>query len=100
MKQKIMNSKFGKILRRLVGDEAGAVMMEYVIVAVLVAAAALVAVIYFGQAITNQASSATSAVAGQSADAVSEHNKAVSSANSAKTEALTHAEKFSDKTGN
>lgn len=42
----------------------GAVMMEYVILAVMIAAAALVAIIYFGKTITGQAQTATLATAG------------------------------------
>ena len=41
----------GKVLCRLFGDEKGAVMMEYVIVAVLIAAACVVAVAMFGRTI-------------------------------------------------
>ena len=41
----------GKILFRLLGEEKGAVMMEYVIVAVLIAAACVVAVAMFGKTI-------------------------------------------------
>ena len=45
------NSFAGKALRRLFGEEKGAVMMEYVIVAVLIAAACVVAVAMFGKTI-------------------------------------------------
>ena len=41
----------GKILCRMLGEEKGAVMMEYVIVAVLIAAACVVAVAMFGKTI-------------------------------------------------
>ena len=41
----------GRTLRRLFGEEKGAVMMEYVIVAVLIAAACVVAVAMFGKTI-------------------------------------------------
>ena len=37
------------MLRRLMGDEVGGVMMEYVILAVLIAAAVVVAVAMFGK---------------------------------------------------
>ena len=47
----------------------GAVMMEYVILAVMIAAAALVAIIYFGKTITTQAQSASQATAGNSKEA-------------------------------
>lgn len=38
-----------RVLRRLLGDEVGGVMMEYVILAVLIAAAVVVAVAMFGK---------------------------------------------------
>ena len=41
----------GKFICRLLGEEKGAVMMEYVIVAVLIAAACVVAVAMFGKTI-------------------------------------------------
>ena len=41
MINRMKNSAFGKILRRIAGEATGAVMMEYVIVAVLIAAAAV-----------------------------------------------------------
>ena len=62
MKQKMMNSRFGKLLRRLIGEDAGAVMMEYVIVAVLVAAAAVVAIAYFGRTVVTETNIATTAI--------------------------------------
>ncbi|MBQ9502026.1 MAG: hypothetical protein IJU70_07720 [Lentisphaeria bacterium] len=48
---RLKNSLSGKVLRRLLGEEKGAVMMEYVIVAVLIAAACVVAVAMFGKTI-------------------------------------------------
>lgn len=39
----------GRIVCRLFGDERGQAMMEYVIIAVLIAAAAVAAVAYFGK---------------------------------------------------
>lgn len=41
----------GRMVVRLLGEERGAVMMEYVIVAVLIAAACVVAVAMFGKTI-------------------------------------------------
>ncbi len=45
------NSKTQKMLCRLLGDRRGGVMMEYVILAVLIAAAVVVAVAMFGKTI-------------------------------------------------
>ena len=46
--KKATNSFVGRVLRRLLGEENGAVMMEYIVIALLIAAAALVAVGVFG----------------------------------------------------
>jgi Flp pilus assembly pilin Flp len=45
---------FGRILCRLVGEERGAVMMEYVVIGVLVVAAAVAMVQLFGGGIRTQ----------------------------------------------
>ena len=47
--QRIKSSKFGRFLCRIVGEDTGAVMMEYVLVAMLIAAATVAAVAYFGR---------------------------------------------------
>ena len=51
MLARVRRTKLGRGLRRLCGDEAGGVMMEYVILAVLIAAAVVVAVAMFGRTI-------------------------------------------------
>ena len=45
------NSRLGRILCRLAGDESGSQLMEYVILGVLIAAAVVPAAIYFGKGI-------------------------------------------------
>ncbi|MBQ2625616.1 MAG: hypothetical protein IJG18_11035 [Kiritimatiellae bacterium] len=65
MKQKMINSKFGKLLRRIVGEETGAVMMEYVIVAVLIAAAAVIAVAVFGKTIVGMFNAGSQGMTGE-----------------------------------
>ena len=42
------NSFLGRVLRRLLGEEKGAVMMEYIVVGLLIAAVAVVAISAFG----------------------------------------------------
>ena len=91
-----MNSKFGKLLRRLVGEDTGAVMMEYVIVAVLVAAAAVVGIIYFSRTMNEQGAAATEAMAGQTKEAVAHAEKAKGEASKGASESKTYVEKFSD----
>ena len=48
---RMKQSRLGRVMMRLLGEERGAVMMEYVILAVLIAAAAVVAVAMFGKTI-------------------------------------------------
>ena len=47
--KKATNSFVGRVLRRLLGEEKGAVMMEYIIVGLLIAAAAVIAISAFGK---------------------------------------------------
>ena len=58
------NSALGKALVRLFGEEKGAVMMEYVIVAVLIAAACVVAVAMFGKTIVGMFDTAAKGATG------------------------------------
>lgn len=74
----------------------GAVMMEYVILAVLIAAAALVAIIYFGKTITKQAETAAAATAGQSEDAAKYATEAKGLEKQGKDKAEAHNSKFHD----
>jgi len=57
-------SRVGRVACRLLGDEKGAVMMEYVILGVLIAAAAVVAVTVFGKNIVAMFNISTQAVSG------------------------------------
>lgn len=59
-------SLLGRILCRLAGDDRGAVMMEYVIVAVLIAAACVTAVAMFGRTIVGMFSTAAKGATGDS----------------------------------
>lgn len=47
--KRLMNSRVRKVLCRMLGEKTGGVMMEYVILAVLIAAAVVVAVAMFGK---------------------------------------------------
>ena len=75
----------------------GAVMMEYVILAVLIAAAALVAIIYFGRTITSQAETATLATAGESSKSSQNATDLRDKQDTWKTDAQEHNAKFHDK---
>lgn len=64
----------GRILCRIAGDDKGAVMMEYVIVAVLIAAACVTAVAMFGRTIVGMFSTAAKGATGDSAAAKTTQN--------------------------
>ena len=58
-------SAMGRTLCRMCGDRSGAVMMEYVILGVLIAAAAVLAVTFFGRKIVGSFMVMDAAVSGQ-----------------------------------
>ena len=90
-------SALGRTFCRLLGDEKGAVMMEYVILSVLIAAAVVVAVIYFGRTIMKQFASAAAATAGQTEAAVERAGEAKTESENANTAGDTHNKSFHDK---
>ena len=55
-------TKFGRLLCRVLGDERGAVAMEYVVIAMLVAAAVVGIVIVFGSRIADMFTTSTKAL--------------------------------------
>ena len=59
-------TKLARVLRRLLGEDLGATMMEYVILAVMIAAAVTAAAIYFGNSAKNQFDVAGQAMTGSS----------------------------------
>lgn len=78
--------KTQRVLRRLIGDRAGGVMMEYVILAVLIAAAVVVAVAMFGKTIVGMFD-----VAGKGA--TTRHSEAKSSLDSTRSTQDSDAQK-------
>lgn len=62
--KKATNSFVGRVLRRLLGEEKGAVMMEYIVVGLLIAAAAVIAISAFGQTLTQMFASIGTSVTG------------------------------------
>ncbi len=67
-----LKTKMNRVLRRLLGDEAGGVMMEYVILAVLIAAAVVVAVAMFGKTLVGMFDVAGKGATGRHTDAQTE----------------------------
>lgn len=93
---KMQKTWAGRTLARLVGEDAGAVMMEYVILAVLIAAAAVVAIAYFGRTIVSEANVATTAMA-EGGIAAAEVQKTVKQNTKTKQQgAVTENKKFTD----
>ena len=76
----------GRTLCRLAGDRTGAVMMEYVILGVLIAAAATLAAIYFGKGIVGSFTTMTHATTGQTDSAKTDAKANQDSADKAKTD--------------
>ena len=90
-------SRMKKVLCRLMGDRAGGVMMEYVILAVLIAAAAVVAVMYFGRGIVTSLSTSTHAMAGESDSAAASAIKGKINAITAEQESEDYRQIHADK---
>lgn len=82
------NSAVGRICRRVLGEETGAVMMEYVVLAVLIAAAVAVGVWYFGRSINNELTVASDGVTGFSKQAETDQDKAQKAVAKQYTEAV------------
>lgn len=66
---KAKQTRIGRLACRLLGDERGAVMMEYVMIAVLVAAAAVAIFMVFGRSIRDKANAMVGSMDGDPATA-------------------------------
>ena len=96
-KKRAKYSAFERVLCRLFGDEAGGVMREYVILAVLIAAAVVVAVMFFGKNIKQGFNAMSQTVAGESGKASTAVQSMKTDADSAETESETHRTTISDR---
>ena len=67
--KKATNSFVGRVLRRLLGEEKGAVMMEYIVVGLLIAAVAVVAIGVFGNTASGLFGTLTHVLRGAPTDA-------------------------------
>lgn len=76
---KAKKSFLGRVLCRLAGEEKGAVMMEYIVIGLLIAAAAVIAISAFGQTITQMFASLGASVTGDHATATDAQNTAQAS---------------------
>lgn len=68
-KDALGKTRFGRLCVRVLGNDRGAVMMEYVILAVLIAAAAVVAVAMFGKTLVGMFDTAAKGATGDNAGA-------------------------------
>lgn len=92
------NNKFARVLKRLLGEEVGATMMEYVILAVMIAAAVTAAAIYFGNSAKNQMHVAGSAMVGDTKDAETSSKASRTQQKTDSKAAHTSAKEFSNPT--
>ena len=70
--RRVMSTRLGRLFCRLVGEQTGAVMMEYVVVGVLVVAAAVAIVLVFGKNIRNQFAVMSKGVVGNASGAATQ----------------------------
>lgn len=89
----------GRVVCRLLGDERGQAMMEYVIIAVLIAAAAVAAVAYFGKDIVAMFNVAGKAATGNAQAAGTDRESAREATTKYTTSAVDSNKKFSDLEG-
>ena len=87
-------TKLGRILCRLAGEENGQAMMEYVIIAVVIAAAVLVGAWFFGKDIMNMFGVAGQAATGNASGAAELQQSAVNASVAGHNEATTRNKDF------
>ena len=92
MIERVKNSCLGKLVRRVMGEETGAVMMEYVIVAVFIGACVVVAAWLFGAQILGMFGVAGDAATGRT-DTAKENISAIQQAKPAQNQAALEAAK-------
>lgn len=95
MIKRIKSNKAGRILCRIIGEDTGAVMMEYVLVAMLVAAATVAAVSYFGRDTQGMFGVIGRAIWGASDKAIEMREKGVQDSEDANKKAQEEGGKFS-----
>lgn len=78
-------TRLGRMFCRLAGDRTGAVMMEYVILGVMIAAATTLAVIFFGKTIVGSFTQMNHATTGQTTTATTDAQNNQQNANTAST---------------
>ena len=94
--KKATNSFVGRVLRRLLGEEKGAVMMEYIVVGLLIAAVAVVAISAFGGYASELFGTLGFAMGGKSTAARTSLNNADGKHNAGLTKAKDHSNAVRD----
>ncbi|MEI8044752.1 MAG: hypothetical protein WCL11_25295 [Verrucomicrobiota bacterium] len=97
---KAKRTKLGRTLCRLAGDRTGAVLMEYVILGVLIAAAATLAAIFFGKSIVGSFTTMTHATTGKTDAAADSAGKNQTMTATAATESDSSRKKIAGGEGN
>ncbi len=69
-KTKLHNSVIGRVLRKLLGDESGAVAMEYIVIALLIGAAVVAIVMVLSGSLRNAGSSINKTINAKTVDEV------------------------------
>ena len=92
--ERAKNTFVGRIVCRIMGEEKGAVMMEYVIVAVLIAAAVAVGAWFFGKDILNMFGVGGRAATGQVDEARKLQDAAQTESKRGHEQATTQEKKF------
>ena len=98
--KKATSSFVGRVLRRFLGEEKGAVMMEYIVIGLLIAAAAVIAISAFGQTITQMFASLGASVTGDHTQATTLQNNAQATMTAGATASDTYiTQQHSNKSG-
>jgi len=83
-------TRAGRLIKRLLGDTAGGVLMEYVVLGLLIVAAVAGAVIMFGDSIKNGLKTMTSVTTGQATKAQADAQAARDAQTAGETKTTTH----------
>ena len=92
----VTKSFVGRMLRRLLGEENGAIMMEYIVLALLIASVAVVAIAAFGNHITGLFGVIGLSAGGRSSAAQLSLKQVDTTHKSNTDKAQTHANKMQD----
>ena len=90
LKKVATKSFVGRVLRRLLGEEKGTVMMEYIVVGLLIAAACVIGVSFFGHGITGMFGVLSASLFGDTPGAQAAQQQLINNRGTNYTNAQTH----------